>query len=216
MRKFSIIITLFCILINSSSLAQSKCRMLFFDEFNENSFGWPTVGYEKISSYSIENGYYYIECFQRRKAAMALYPMEIDENENFEIEASIRKESTGKKNGYGILIGFSDVDNYYGFLINDKGEFRFFVRRDGERESIIPWTKSEYINQGIGTTNILMIKKEGEELKLYSNDSIVAVTPFQSFFGNMIGFYIQRKQKIAIDYLRVIYSLSGANPKNRK
>ena len=120
----------------------------------------------------------------------------------------MRKESTGKKSGYGILIGYSDFDNLYGFLINDKGEFSFSVRRDGKKEVIIPRTKSEYINQGIGTTNILMMRKEGEELKLYSNDSIVAVTPFQSFFGNIIGLYIQRKQKIAIDYIRVTYSLN--------
>ena len=209
MKNISIIITLFCILINSFSLAQSKCRMLYFDEFNDNNSYWPRVEYEKLSSYNIENGYYYIECFQRRKAVMAFHPMvEIDGNENFEIETSMRKESTCKKNGYGIFIGLYDGDNYYSFLINDKGEFGFFELRDGKRESIIPWTKSEYINQGIGTTNILMMKKEGEELKLYSNDSIVAVTPFHSFFGNNIGFYIQRKQKIAIDYIRVTYSLN--------
>ena len=208
MKKFSIIITLFCISISSSSLAQSKCRMLFFDEFNDNEFSWPIAEYENTASYSIENGHYYIDCLRRNLAVMALQAMDIDENENFEIEVAIRKESIGKKSRYGILFGYSDFDNLYGFMINDKGEFSFSERKDGKKEIIIPRTKSEYVNQGIGTTNILMIKKEGEELRLYSNDSILAVTPFQSFFGNIIGLYIHRKQRIAIDYIRVTYSLN--------
>ena len=208
MKKNSIIITLFCILINSFSLAQSKCRMLFFDEFNDNEFSWPIAEYENTASYSIENGYYYIDCLRRNLAVWALQAVDIDENENFEIEVAIRKESIGKKSRYGMLFGYSDFDNLYGFMINDKGEFSFSKRKDGKKEIIIPRTKSEYVNQGIGTTNILMIKKEGEELRLYSNDSILAVTPFQRFFGNKIGLYINRKQRIAIDYIRVTYSLN--------
>ncbi|MEN8250486.1 MAG: hypothetical protein ABFS32_16245 [Bacteroidota bacterium] len=206
MRKLLIILTLFCILMNSFSLAQSECRMLFFDEFNDNSYNWPIKEYEKKASYSMENGYYYIECFQKRKASMALHIIEIDENENFEIEASIQKESTAKRNEYGIILGFSDIENFYGFVINDKGEFRFFETRDGERESIFPWTESEYIRRGIGTSNKLMIIKEGEDLKLYANDSILTVTPFQSFYGNLSGLYVQRKQRIAVDYFRILYS----------
>ena len=115
MKILSIIFILFCILFNSSSFAQSKCRILYFDEFNDDSSGWPIEEHEKESSYSLENGYYYIECFQKRKAAMYVHPMEIDENEDFEIEASMRKESTCKKNGYGIVFGFKDGDNYYGY-----------------------------------------------------------------------------------------------------
>jgi hypothetical protein len=179
--------------------------MVFMEEFNDNTLQWPTKK-GKNTSFSIKNGYYYIECLKKRKAALALCQLDIDENEKFEIEASIRKESMTKKSGYGIVFGFSDANNHYGFLINDEGEFRFFERNDGEKELIIPWTESEYINRGIGTSNKLMIKNEEDRLVFYINDSIVSHSPVQKFFGNMAGLYVQKKQRIAVDYFSVVFS----------
>ena len=179
--------------------------MVFVEEFNDNMLQWPT-NKGKNTSFSIKNGCYYIECFKKRKAALALCQLDIDENEKFEIEASFRKETIAKKSGYGIVFGFSDADNHYGFLINDEGEFRFFVRRDGEKESIIPWTESRYINRGIGTSNQLIIENKEEGLTFYINDSIVSHAPLQRFFGNLTGLYVQKKQRIAVDYFSVVFS----------
>ena len=209
MRKFSIIITLFCILINSSSLAQSKCRMLFFDEFNDNSWNWPTKESKKRCSQNISNGYYYLEGFMKRRAWKVTkdfdYTIEINESKNFEIEASIKKISTVEKRSASGLIFGSNRQDYFCFVINDNGKFKYVKRKGGKFEVIIPWTESEYINQGMGSTNKLTIKKEGDKIKLYSNDNFLSETPFQSFFGNSTGFYIGRKQKIGIDYFRYIY-----------
>ena len=205
MKNLSIIFILFCILINSSSLAQSKCQMLFSDEFNYNR---PFSQKGKSVSNSIEDGYYYIEVLKKRRAVKVTYKMDIDESKKFEIETSITKISTSKTNGYGICFGFSDVKNYFCFIVNHRGEFKFFKKRNGKETEIIPWTESEYINIGVGSTNRLMIIKEGDELKFYSNGNLLAVNPFQSFFGNMVGFKIHGKQKVAIDYIRVTYSLN--------
>jgi len=193
------------ILNHALVLAQNERQRIFYDEFNENRNNWDTRNIEDQTSNSIADGYYYIEGLQKKQALMKLYPILIDENKNFEIEASIKKITAAKKNGYGIVFGFLDIENYFRFTINDKGSFKFYKKKDGKREKIIPWTESEYINQGIGTTNKLTIKKVGDEIKLYSNDNLIAIIPFQSFFGNMIGFYVQREQKIAIDYLRISY-----------
>jgi hypothetical protein len=180
--------------------------MMFYDDFDDTRFRWASNKQSEVISYKIEDGYYYINCYKRRKAVMSLQHLKIDENEDFEIETSIRNEGSGKKTGYGILLGYANVDNHYGYLINDKGEFTFFEREDGKIESIVTQQESEYLNQGKGATNNLMVKKEGEELKLYANDSIIAVTPFKSFYGTAVGIYVQRKQCIAVDYFRVIFS----------
>lgn len=201
MKNLSIFITLFCIIISSFSPAQSQCRMVYINDFNGEDYSLK----EKAASYNMENGYLYIEGLKKRKWVLNLYIMEVDETKDFEIEASITKVTTAKKNGYGIIFGYLDQKNYFTYSINDKGEFAFIKVMNGEIEKIIPLTESEYINTGVGSTNNLRIIKEGEELKFYSNGHHLATKPSQRFFGNMLGFNLQRKQKIAIDYLKVFY-----------
>lgn len=196
---------LLCIMATTISVGQSKCKMLFFDEFVDNNFNWGVTEDDRNVSYSVENGYYYIEGLQKRKAYMTLQQLEIDESIYFEIEASIKKESTGKKGGYGICFGYENARNYYGFIINDKGEYKYFEFKGGITDKIIPWTKSESVKQGIGTTTRLMIKKDEGVLKFYINGSLVAEKPFLGFLGNKFGIYHQRIQKIAVDYFRVLY-----------
>jgi hypothetical protein len=206
-----LLLVLFIILNHSLLLAQTKCQVLYIDEFIDSSGNWPTNDINNITSYSISNGYYYIEGLHKKRASLVLQSIWIDESENFEIEASIKKISGSKKNGYGLCFGLSDDKNHFSFAVNDKGKFRFYKRKDGENEKIIPWTESEYINRGTGVANKLKIIKEGEKIEFYSNDHLIAMIPFQSFIGNNIGFYNERKQKIAIDYLRITYSPDNSN-----
>jgi hypothetical protein len=204
-RILAIILIQFC-LLGHTSFAQKECKMMFFNDFNDTSAHWIKSKQSKIASYNIKDGYYYIEGLKKRKAVMDLYQLEIDEDEDFEIETSITKVSTIKKNAYGICFGFSDAGNFFGFIVNYNGKFSFFKYEDGTRTEIIPWTVNEHINQGTGSINRLMIKKEEGQLKFYSNGSLVATSSFQGFFGDKIGFYIQNKQKVAVDYIRVFYS----------
>ena len=202
MRKLSIILILLCF-IGHSSFAQNKCRMIHHYEFNDTNVVNPIKETENFSE-SMSDGYFYIEGFQRRKISMVFYPIEIDENEDFEIETSIKKISAAKKrNSSGIVFG-ADGTNFYIFKTNTKGEYKYQISKGSDLERT-PWIESEDINKGIGSTNKLCIKKEDNQISFYVNDNLLTTRPFDSFFGNNIGFYIARKQKIAIDYLQVIY-----------
>jgi hypothetical protein len=188
-------------LFGHPSFAQNKCKMMFFEDYDKPSI----YEFNNQLSKQISDGYFFLEGFEKKRIWMIYYPIDIDETENFEIETSIKRISAAKKRyTYGIIYG-SDRNNYYSFRINSKGAFKFQKYADGEYEQIIPLTKSEYIIKGIGRKNKLRINKEGDTVYLYVNDNFLVATPFESFFGNNIGFFIAREQKIAIDYLKVIY-----------
>jgi hypothetical protein len=157
------------------------------------------------------DGYYYLEGLHKKMIWKVNYPAEIDENENFKIETSIKKISAGKKRySSGIIYG-SNGNNYYCFVINDRGRFAFIKAMGDNYDVIIPYTESEHINVGKGSTNKLAIKKAEGLIHLYANDNFLTTTPFENFFGNNVGFILSRKQKIAIDYLKVLYSQAPAD-----
>jgi len=205
MNNRYLLLVIFIVLVHSTLFAQDKCQMMFYDDFIDSRNSWSIENIENQVSCSISGGYYYIEGFQRKQARMHCLLMDIDDNKNFEIEVSIKNISGANKNGFGIGFGLLDAKNFFGFKINNKNKYKLYKFEDGKMESIIPWTKSEYINQGTGSTNKLKIKKEGEKMKLFINDHFIASSPFQNFFGNGVGFVVDRKQKVAVDYIRVIY-----------
>ena len=113
MKKLSLILFLFCVLGNSSLSAQKECRMMMYEEYDiqtEKEFN------NQLSQY-ISNGYYYLEGFSKKRLWMVYYPIDIDENKNFEIETSIKRiHAARKRYSCGIIYG-SDRKNYYFFII---------------------------------------------------------------------------------------------------
>ena len=72
-----------------------------------------------------------------------------------------------------------------------------------ELESENSEIKSSAIKNGLGKSNTVKIRKEGDFYKFYINNVYVTKTDFESFYGSEIGFGIYFKQKVSIDYLKI-------------
>jgi hypothetical protein len=87
-----------------------------------------------------------------------------------------------------------------------------FRKFDNDKyDKIIPFTSDDAVKTGIGQANKIKIVKSGNLLRFYINGKYMNEAPFESFFGNKLGFTTYYEQKIAVDYLNIKYQKSTYN-----
>ena len=131
--------------------------------------------------------------------------IKFDNSRDFEIESKITKVSGVDNAGYGIVYGRKDNSNQYLFKISGNGQFAIDEFKDGKYTSIKPWKKSSYIKTGNYATNTLKIVREGPWIKFYANNRYLTLFYFKPFFGDRLGYFIYKNQKLSIDDLTVRY-----------
>lgn len=177
-------------------------REIFYDGFIDNRNSWATgTGAEYIQD--ISHGSFYFEHLRESLGWSISKAIELNDANDFLIEARIHKISGIQNNGFGINFGRSDSENEFIFMISGNGYYKVNNYVKGETKEIKPWTKSAYINQGDGAANTLSVKKKNEKMLFFVNGTFLFDTPFQKFYGNRMGFTIFHNQKIAVDYFYV-------------
>ncbi|MDO9577183.1 MAG: hypothetical protein Q7J16_04810 [Candidatus Cloacimonadales bacterium] len=125
----------------------------------------------------------------------------LDGDYDFTIETSIKHVSGVENYGYGLNWGMKDVDNYYSFDITSNGYFRIAKTEGDEWSEFVEWTTTSLIYSS--GYNKLSVKKVGNKVKFYINDSYVNEIDYADFFSDGVGFAIWRNQTIEVDYLTV-------------
>ena len=96
----------------------------------------------------------------------------LDQKSSFSIESVIQKKSGKGNEGYGLIFGFKDWNNYYQFLISEYGSYIILGEFEGVNIKICQWTKSNAINIG-NKRNLLKVMKFGDEF-IFSINGIVS------------------------------------------
>lgn len=110
----------------------------------------------------------------------------LDQNSSYSIESIIQKK-TGKGNeGYGIIFGFKDWNNYYQFLISELGYYIILGEFEGVNIKICEWTKSNAIYTG-NKRNLLKVMKFEDEFIFSINGDVVERPKSKDLRGNNIG-----------------------------
>jgi hypothetical protein len=65
------------------------------------------------------------------------------------------------------------------------------------------WKEFDFINKGNYATNHLEVRKMNGQWIFYVNHQLVHSCPAQSFFGNNFGLYVEDKQKVTMNYIKV-------------
>ncbi len=175
---------------------------IYYEGFTAPSADWVT-GSNDDRTISISAGKYIFDHVRESGAYGSWSPIDIENYGDFVIETSITKESGIQNYGYGLLWGKKDWDNYYRFLISGNGMYTITRYEKGTSEDLKAWTSSSAIIQGNGQTNKLAIRRRGDKLQFYVNNTFLYETEFLPFFGDQLGFYLANQQKISIDYLSV-------------
>ena len=178
-------------------------KIIFEDNFDSNINGW---WIEKQGKYKgqIIGGYYHVSYPDRTKSL--LQSVVLNETSDFEIECSIKLDvgSTpfGTSSAVGIVWGRHDYDkNQFSFTYNSIGQTAAKKRSSSTKfKNYVPWERNDHINSG--QYNKLTVRKIGTNYYFFVNEKFLASFPFESFFGNRLGFAVSNGN-IVVDYFRI-------------
>jgi Caspase domain/Glucodextranase, domain B len=176
----------------------------FFDGFNTNKYNW-SLKNTSSTIIDITSGELNINHKTATGYDEVHKKFNLNGDKNFVINTSFYKKSGVEGYGYGIYWGASDMDNRYTFLLSANGQYSIYKKVDGKITYLQSWTSSSAIKKGLSQTNIISIKRLGNNYEFYINDKFAKSTPFISFSGNKIGYLVFNKQQIDVHYLSMYY-----------
>jgi hypothetical protein len=192
-----------CILINAQN------TVVLYDQFKDNTNGWQE-GRTAVSIVEInkQRRMYVIKHTSkvRTEAWTAWTTIPLDESRDFAITAMLYKESGVKNYGYGLLWGGKE-QNYYSFLISPGGFYSIGQVVDGKWQNIThkSWIETPTVARGNKAFNKLAVLKIDGKYYFEINGNRVATAPIGPFYGNFVGFNVNNKQKILVDWIKVEY-----------
>jgi hypothetical protein len=100
----------------------------------------------------------------------------MDPVRNFIAEVEVRHAAGPEDNDYGLVVRYNtDVQRFYMLVVSSDGFYQ--VQRYDEQtwESVVPWTASAAIHQGLGSTNYLRVECTGNTIRFYTNGVLLTV-----------------------------------------
>jgi|GEM_PF-2531002 hypothetical protein len=129
----------------------------------------------------------------------------LTEKQNFEIEATVTMDKINS--GIFLLFGAtSSAFNYVGFNKNSNYIYGYNDWNNKNANWIKlsnGWKNNRNIKRGNYTTNIISIVKENEKVSMSINNSFLGSMPNRAWYGNKIGFGINDKTSVRINYLKI-------------
>jgi len=179
-----------------------KSQIILQDNFEKFNNYW-LLGIEENSwSENIEDGHLVFQSLTD-KPKEDLLPVIIDQNRNFEIEASIRFIEGKMDKGYGLQWGKAvNPLKQFDFLLTGAGHFTI-DRYTGDFKDYVPFTISEKVNRY--AFNKLTVRKVDKTYFFFLNEKLVHTMPFEPFFGNLVGFQVAENSTIHIDNIDITY-----------
>jgi len=201
MIKKALILFITIFFIYSSSFAQTEYQ--FVEDFKNNNRQWSVSDNKDIKT-KVENGFYLMQ----HKRDVASYnfwrDFTINTDNDFYIEVKLKQVSGVDNYGYGIVWGARGWDNSFNFTISSNGWFRVSGYNKKKYFEWQEWKESSKIKP-LGQLNLLAIKKAGNKLNFYINNSLVFTHGFEKFYGTKVGFIIGKSMTVKADFLKVKY-----------
>lgn len=194
--------------LNSTTTTTTGKKSILFEGFTNNNRGWSTNDNEK-ASLKIQNGDYIFDHKRTFNGWSSSKEVKIDTNRDFYIVASFKKLSGILDNGYGLTFGRLDNNKEFNYVVSGNGSYGIWDWRDGKSYNLTSsnktWVNSDAIKTGNGVYNTLKIEKRGSKLNFYINNTLVESPYFKEFYGDRVGFVVYKQQKVAINYLSIMY-----------
>lgn len=205
MKYKSIASVLFSLLLLNTTLTQAatnsnvKEKVVFNDNFNNNLNIW-LISLGSKYSIGIDNGKLNLENKTTDPLiSTKLIETKINQDQDFKLEAEIKKINGVENNSYDIVWGFVDKQNFYSFGVSANGYYRYGKWLNGIYTPIIKWTESKYINKGNAKNKLSVMKFNNNTFEFYVNDKLVNKSPFERFTGDRQGVMLQSKMKVEVD-----------------
>lgn len=170
------------------------------EEYENNQRGWGESDGEERAS-KVENGKFILE--QKNEGASGFWKeIIVDPRYDYSYEASFTQVSGVDNNGYGILFGRYDWDDYFTFVVSSNGFAKIYGKVDGERVGLIEWTEFDAVKP-MGEENVLKIKQSEGQVQFFVNGKLFHTEERIAFVGELTGFKLDNQMKVEVDYLRM-------------
>jgi hypothetical protein len=168
------------------------------DDFSDNRNNWNEESfYDRWAQ--IVSGKMVLEASNERSSYRINHGFPVNLEKDFSVEASTRWIRGEDKNGYGIdFVSDYEGNRYYSFQVAAIGYYSILYYQNNQWSDIIPWKSSSAVNRS-NEPNILKIKKEGNDLFFYVNNTLLTTIPWKGGFGKDFGFRIFDKQVVEFD-----------------
>ena len=172
------------------------------EAFDNNEFEWAT-GRDYRRHLSVRDGQYVFEHYQTNKDWITWKDVGLQPADDFRIETWFRRRSGAPEHSFGLIFGVADADNLYSFMASADGYYRFRQRRNGRYVPHTGWIKSEALQTGERPQNYLAVQRQGDAILLIINGRMVNRIEATHWPGTGVGFQADRRQRVAIDHVRV-------------
>lgn len=174
---------------------------LFSDDFTNCDNHWKELKNDTCNMVIRENKYIITNKTPGNKCTYSLIPVNIDQTKDFIIETTILQTGGAGNQNYGITWGYKDDKNNFSFCVSSNGKYKISRRSDGNEHDTI-WTGKIYYNPTNSPFRLKIYKAESIYY-FYANDYFLSQIPFETFYGNSIGFKIDDSLSVEIDNLTV-------------
>jgi len=179
-------------------------RVSFFDEdFDNNSNNWEEINTSQ-AYLNIENGTY---VFQNKSNSAAIVSINkiIDQQQNFEIETSIKITNSPDSTGNGLIWGYNNIGSYQFFCFKFSSAEKLWIGYY-DYNTYTYWQDWLAFNVNpVNSYNKLTIRKIDDKYYFFINEQFIKEQSFVSFYDDKIGFKVESNTTIVVDYLKIDY-----------
>jgi outer membrane protein OmpA-like peptidoglycan-associated protein len=188
--------------------AQAQEFTTINEDFSNNDRKWLVDEDEERAS-EVKDGKFIIN--QKEDASCGYWrELTVNPHHDYMIEASFTQVSGEDNNGYGILFGRYDWDDYYAFVVSSTGYGKIYGKIDGERVGLVEWKLFEPINI-LGERNILKISQKDDIVSFFINGKLFHTQESIPLVGELTGFKLDDLMKIEVDFLNMKYKKRTIN-----
>ncbi len=170
-----------------------------YDNFFDNKNQW--IDKSNASANIYLNKYYEVECKTDKSYGLWNFA-DIGSYSDFVIETELEHISGTEEYGYGLIFGLKDIENFFYFKLADGG-YKITRSEKDEWLPLVDWVDTSIIRKGNYKANHLEVRRMGDEWKFYINGHLLETLKARSFFGKNFGLFIEDKQKVRMNYIKV-------------
>jgi hypothetical protein len=171
----------------SNTNTSFEMQTVVAEDFSNNSEQWLETETKDIL-FRVQNGKYRLQS-KKGGSWLCTKPYIFNRNRDFEVSAQFTKIDGTDGFYFGILLGRNDNTGYCHFAgITGQGDY-VLANKGPLGKDLIQSRPNQVVQQG-NTTNIILVKKMGNLLKLFVNGQEMGEVPAEEFFGDSFGFQI--------------------------
>ncbi|MBK7312181.1 MAG: OmpA family protein [Sphingobacteriaceae bacterium] len=198
MKRIRLII--FSAALSFNTFSQGYVDSTDVDNFNVAN-AWDVFDKESAKAEITKDGYL-IEHRKTESSHTYFKKMTLDYNKDFSFEVSMTQKTGVIDQGYGLIWGMTDWDDYNSFIIAGNGYYKIGSTADKKNTDLLPWKKDDLIKSD--KENTVMIEKKGNDINFYINGKKIFNTDKSNIkiTGQYLGIILYSAKQVVVKYVK--------------